>query len=134
MATQAKGTFTVKMIPQTWSESRADDMLGRFLLDKHYLGDLEAASAGQMLSGGTIEKGSAGYVAIEKVTGMLHGRSGTFILQHNGVMNRGVPQLTIAIVPDSGTGELQGLAGTMTIQIADGKHSYELAYTLATIE
>jgi hypothetical protein len=134
MTTQAKGSFEVKMTPQAWSESPADQTLGRFLLDKQYHGDLEAISQGQMLSAGTAEKGSAGYVAIEKLVGTLHGRTGSFVLQHNGVMDRGVPQLTIAIVPDSGTGELQGVAGTMTIQIADGQHSYELAYTLVTIQ
>jgi Protein of unknown function (DUF3224) len=134
MTTQAKGSFEVKMTPQAWSESSADQTLGRFLLDKQYHGDLEATSQGQMLSAGTAEKGSAGYVAIEKLNGTLHGRTGSFVLQHNGVMDRGTPQLTIAIVPDSGTGELQGLAGAMTIQIADGRHSYELAYTLVTIQ
>jgi hypothetical protein len=131
---QAKGSFDVKMAPQAWSDAPADATLGRFLLDKQYHGDLEAASQGQMLTAGTVEKGSAGYVAIEKVTGTLQGRAGSFAMQHNGVMNRGVPQLTIAIVPDSGTGELIGLAGTMTILIAEGKHSYELVYTLASIE
>ena len=84
-----------------------------------------------MLAAGTSVKGSAGYVAIERVSGKLHGRSGTFALQHSGTMNRGEPQLKIAVVPDSGTGELAGLAGTMSIQIADGKHSYELDYTLS---
>jgi uncharacterized protein DUF3224 len=134
MVTQAKGTFEVKMTPQAWSEPPVEETLGRFLLDKQYHGDLEATSQGQMLSAGTSEKGSAGYVAIEKVTGTLQGRSGSFVLQHNGIMNRGVPQLTIAVVPDSGAGELTGLGGTMTIEIADGKHSYEFSYTLATIQ
>jgi hypothetical protein len=134
MEIHAEGSFEVKMTPQTWSEPPVDETLGRFLLDKQYHGDLEATSQGQMLSGGDIGKGSAGYVAIAKVTGTLQGRTGSFILQHNGVMNRGVPQLTITIVPDSGCGELTGVAGKMTIQIADGKHSYELAYTLATIQ
>jgi hypothetical protein len=134
MTTQAKGSFEVKMTPQGWSETAADPSLGRFRLDKQYHGDLEATSDGQMLTAGSEVKGSAGYVAIEKVTGTLHGRSGSFSMQHNGVMNRGVPELTIRIVPDSGTDELKGLAGTMTIQIADGRHAYELAYTLATIQ
>ncbi len=84
-----------------------------------------------MLTGGTDVKGSAGYVAIERVTGTLHGKSGSFILQHSGTLTRGAPQLTITVVPDSGTGELAGLAGTMMIIIADGKHSYEFEYTLA---
>lgn len=134
METHAKGSFEVKMTPQTWGESPVDKTLGRFMLDKQYHGDLEATSQGQMLSGGDVGKGSAGYVAIEKVTGTLQGRAGSFLLQHNGIMNRGVPQLTITIVPDSGIGELTGLAGAMNIQIADGKHSYELTYTLATIQ
>jgi hypothetical protein len=84
-----------------------------------------------MLSFMTAVKGSAGYVAIEQVTGSLHGRSGGFVLQHNGTMTRGVPQLTVSVVPDSGTGDLEGLAGTLTIIIADGKHSYEFEYTLS---
>jgi hypothetical protein len=134
MVTHAKGTFEVKMSPQTWSESSEDATLARFRLDKQYHGDLEAASQGQMLSAGTSEKGSAGYVAIEKVTGTLQGRNGTFVLQHNGTMNRGNPQLTIAVVPDSGAGELTGLGGSMTIEINEGKHSYEFCYTLATIQ
>jgi hypothetical protein len=83
-----------------------------------------------MLSAGTSVKSSAGYVAIERVIGTLNGRRGTFVLQHSGTMTRGEPQLTISVVPDSGTGELEGLAGTMTIAIADGKHSYEMHYTL----
>ncbi len=82
-------------------------------------------------SSGTQVKGSAGYVAMEQVTGTLHGRSGTFVLQHNGTMTRGIPLLTVTVVPDSGTGELAGLAGKMAIVIADGKHSYEFDYTLA---
>lgn len=136
MTSQAKGPFEVKMTPQPWSESSsADHTLGRFLMDKQYHGDLEASSTGQMLSAGTGEKGSSAvYVAIEKVTGSLQGRTGTFALYHIGIMNRGVPSLTITVVPDSGTGDLTGLAGSMTIQIQDGKHSYEFAYTLATVQ
>jgi hypothetical protein len=134
MVTHAKGSFEVKMTPQVWSEPPLEESFGRFLLDKQYHGDLEATSQGQMLSAGTSEKGSAGYVAIEKVTGALQGRSGTFVLQHNGTMNRGNPQLTIAVVPDSGAGELTGLGGSMTIEITEGKHSYEFCYTLATIQ
>ena len=132
MTTHATGAFTIKMTPQSWNES--DQTLGRFLLDKQYSGDLEATSEGQMLSAGTAEKGSAGYVAIEKVTGKLQGRSGTFVLQHTGLMNRGIPELTIIIVPDSGTGELTGLGGTMTLGNADGKKTYDFAYSLATIQ
>jgi hypothetical protein len=93
-------------------------------------GDLEATSKGQMLTAGTPAKGSAGYVAIERVSGTLHGRTGTFILQHSGTMTRGALQLSITVVPDSGTGQLTGLTGKMDIQITDGKHSYDVAYTL----
>lgn len=126
MSTQARGTFEVKLTPQ--ATDAAD--LGRMSIDKQFHGDLEAASKGEMLSAMGSVQGSAGYVAIEKVTGSLKGRSGTFVLQHNGIMNRGTPQLTISVVPDSGTGQLEGLSGTMTIEIADGKHSYSFEYTL----
>jgi hypothetical protein len=132
MTTHATGAFTIKMTPQSWNES--DQTLGRFLLDKQYSGDLEATSEGQMLSAGTAEKGSAGYVAIEKVSGKLQGRCGTFVLQHTGLMNRGNPELTIIVVPDSGTGELTGLGGTMILGNADGKKTYDFAYSLATIQ
>ena len=83
-----------------------------------------------MLAAATSVKGSAGYVAIEQVTGSLHGRSGSFVLQHSGTMTRGAPQLAVSVVPDSGTGELAGLAGTMTISVADARHSYDFEYTL----
>lgn len=106
-------------------------MLGRMTIDKQFQGDLEATSKGQMLAAMTAEKGSAGYVAIEKVSGTLHGRKGTFVLQHSGTMNRGDQQLSIAVVPDSGTGELVGLIGKMTIKIEGGKHFYEFQYTIA---
>jgi hypothetical protein len=101
-------------------------------LDKRFHGDLEGTSQGEMLAAMTAVKGSAGYVAIERVTGTLRGRKGTFALQHTGIMNRGTPSLTITVVPDSGTEQLTGLSGTMAIIItADGKHSYEFDYTLA---
>jgi hypothetical protein len=98
---------------------------------KQFQGDLEATSKGQMLTAMTEVTGSAGYVAIERVSGKLHGHSGTFALQHSGSMTRGAPHLTITVVPDSGTGELVGLAGKMTINIVDGKHFYDFEYTLA---
>lgn len=104
--------------------------IGRMSIDKQFHGDLEAVSKGQMLSVATRVKGSAGYVAIEQVTGSLHGRSGSFALQHTGTMTRGAPQLSVTVVPDSGSEELTGLTGTMTIIIVDGKHSYDFAYTL----
>jgi hypothetical protein len=100
-------------------------------IDKQFRGDLEATSQGEMLTGGLIAKGSAGYVAIERVVGTLQGRSGTFILQHSATMTRGAPQLSITVVPDSGTDGLAGLAGRMTIEIAGGDHSYDFEYTIA---
>jgi hypothetical protein len=99
-------------------------------LDKQFHGDLQGAGKGQMLTATTAVKGSAGYVAIERVSGVLHGRSGTFILQHTGTMTRGALQLSITVVPDSGTDQLAGLAGTMSITMAEGKHSYDFTYTL----
>jgi len=126
---RASGTFEVKLLPQT-DDKNGDAALGRMTIDKQFHGDLEGTSKGQMLTGMTDVKGSAGYVAIEKVSGTLKGRTGTFILQHTGTMNRGVPQLTITMVPDSGTGQLAGLAGNFKVIIADGKHSYEFDYTL----
>lgn len=128
--TQANGIFEVKVTPQPPEEAAAGAAIGRMLLDKQFHGDLEATSQGQMLAAGTEVKGSAGYVALERVSGTLHGRSGAFVLQHSGTMNRGMPSLTITVVPDSGTGGLAGLAGSMTIEIADGKHSYGFEYTL----
>ncbi len=125
MQQTATGTFEVKLTPQT-----GEEMPARMLIDKQFNGDLEAASKGQMLSAITTVKGSAGYVAIEQVSGKLNGRGGTFVLQHNATMTRGMPQLNIAVVPDSGTGELEGLSGSMTIQIADGRHAYQFSYTL----
>jgi hypothetical protein len=122
---RANGTFTVKMT------SLADDAkLGRMALDKKFHGDLEAIGKGEMLTAMTDVQGSAGYVAIDRVSGTLHGRSGAFVFQHSGTMTRGTPQLTITVVPDSGTDQLAGLAGAMTIDIADGKHSYDFEYTL----
>jgi hypothetical protein len=126
----ASGSFEVKIIPQPQEEGVGDPRVGRMALDKQYHGSLEATSRGQMLTFMTDVEDSAGYVAIERVTGTLDGRGGTFSLQHSGIMTRGVPQLTITVVPDSGTGELLGLAGRMTIDIADGKHSYDFEYTL----
>ena len=99
-------------------------------IDKRFTGDLTATSQGEMLSAGTAVKGSAGYVAIEKVTGALHGREGTFTLQHSATMNRGAPSLSITVVPDSGTGALAGIAGTMQIIIEHKQHSYIFDYSL----
>lgn len=130
MTQRANGTFEVKLTPQVPDNPGGAAIPGRLSIDKQFHGDLEATSGGQMLAAQTSVKGSAGYVAMERVSGSMHGRSGTFVLQHSGTMTRGVPQLTVTVVPDSGSGELEGLSGTMTIQIADGKHSYEFEYTI----
>ena len=130
MTTRASGTFEVKMSPQSTDDRGEGAPLGRMSIDKQFRGDLDASSKGEMLTAGAIEKGSAGYVAIERVSGSLHGRSGTFALQHHGTMTRGVPRLSIIVVPDSGTGELAGLTGEMTIDRDGGKHSYSFEYTL----
>ena len=131
MTTRASGTFEVKLSPQAPDDTSVNSAVGRMLIDKQFQGDLEGTSKGQMLAATTAVQGSAGYVAIEQVSGKLNGRSGTFVLQHSGTMTRGAPQLTITVVPDSGTGQLTGLMGKMTIIIAEGKHSYEFEYTLA---
>ena len=130
MKTHASGTFDVKLNPQSSEEDADGTGLGRLSIDKQFHGDLEATSKGEMLSAGTSVKGSAGYVAIERVRGALQGRTGTFILQHSGTMTRGAPQLAISVVPDSGTGGLEEISGTMTINIVHGKHFYEFDYTL----
>lgn len=130
MTTRASGTFEVKITPQTPNDKIEGAVPGRMLLDKQFHGDLEAGSRGQMLAAMSEVKGSAGYVAIEQVTGTLAGRSGSFILQHTGTMNRGAPTLSVTVVPDSGTGRLLGLTGKMNINIVDGKHFYEFDYTL----
>lgn len=130
MTGHASGTFGVKMTPQSTEEKTEATPLARMSIDKQFHGDLEATSKGEMLSAGTPVKGSAGYVAIERVSGKLKGRAGTFVLQHSGTMNRGAPQLTITVVPDSGTSELAGLSGKMSINIVEGKHSYDFEYSL----
>ena len=130
MPGHAAGPFDVKVTPQPADEKVGDPSVGRMALDKQFHGDLEATSKGQMLATMTDVKGSAGYVAMERVSGTLHGRKGTFALQHTGTMTRGTPSLTITVVPDSGTGELVGLTGTMGIRIVEGKHSYDFSYTL----
>ena len=128
---QAIGTFEVRVVPQKPDSEVAESArLGRMSLDKTFNGDLEATSKGEMLSAMSEVKGSAGYVAMERVTGALHGRSGSFVLQHTGTMTRGEPQLSVMVVPDSGTGDLAGLTGNLTIRVEDGKHSYEFDYSL----
>jgi Protein of unknown function (DUF3224) len=131
MPTHATGPFDVKLDPQPADPKAGGDSVSRLLLDKQYHGDLDATSKGTMLAAGTAVKGSAGYVALEVVTGTLTGHTGTFILQHSATMNRGTPTLSITVVPDSGTGQLTGLSGKMNIIIAEGKHTYDFEYTLA---
>lgn len=130
MPIRASGTFNVSLNRLAPDDPSDEIVLARMSIDKQFQGDLNATSKGQMLAAGTDVKGSAGYVAIERVTGMLQGRAGTFILQHNGVMNRGEPTLSVTVVPDSATGELVGLAGTMVIIVKDKAHFYEFEYTL----
>jgi Protein of unknown function (DUF3224) len=136
MSHPAKGPFEVKLVPQKADNPQAEKSgHGRMSIDKHFHGDLEGTSQGEMLSIMTTTKGSAAYVAIEKVTGKLAGREGTFALQHSATMNRGVPSLAITVIPDSGTGALEGLAGSMKIIIEpDGKHFYEMEYALPASE
>src|SRR6185369_10904910 len=127
MRDRATGAFEVQLSPQ----EDAGSPVGRMSIDKQFEGALEARSKGQMLMAASESvQGSAGYVAIEKVTGTLNGRSGTFCLQHNATMNRGVGDLNIVVIPDTGTEQLTGLSGKMNIIIADGKHSYEFDYEL----
>jgi len=133
MTQLAKGPFDVKLNPQPLAleDDGEGAARGRMSLDKRFHGDLDATSKGEMLTAMSGTQGSAGYVAIEKVTGTLDGRAGTFALQHSATMTRGAPDLRIIVVPDSGTGALAGLAGTMKIVIAEGgKHFYELEYSL----
>jgi Protein of unknown function (DUF3224) len=128
VSNHARGTFEVKLTPQPAGE---DASLGRMQIDKQFSGEIEGTSKGEMLTAGTSVKGSGAYVAIERVTGTLKGRRGSFTLQHSGTMTRGAaPQLTISVVPDSGTDQLTGLTGTMTINIVNGKHLYDFEYTL----
>ena len=130
VTTRATGIFDVKLAPLAAYDTTPGSTLARMSIDKQFHGDLDGTSKGEMLIAGTGTKGSAGYVAVERVTGTLRGRKGSFILQHNATMNRGAPELHILVVPDSGTDELTGLSGTMNMIIADGKHSYEFDYSL----
>ena len=126
-----KGTFEVKLEPLQFSQEAKDGIqLGRMSIDKTFHGDLSGQSKGEMLSAMTDTKGSAGYVAIEQVRGELNGRKGSFVLQHFGMMNRGENRLILEVVPDSGTGELKGLSGSMQIIMEEGQHYYEFEYSL----
>jgi len=126
----AKGPFDVKLSPQT-SPELPQGVISRMSIDKTFHGDLEGTSKGEMLAAGSGGKGSSGgYVALEQVTATLNGRKGTFVLQHSATMTAGVPQLSIIVVPGSGTDQLAGLSGKMDIIITEGKHSYDFEYTL----
>src|SRR5262249_53029984 len=125
----ASGPFDAKLTPQPMHD-KADKSLGRMSVAKEFHGDLEATSVAEMLTADTDVKGSGVYVAVERVTGTLKGRKGSFSLYHTGIMTRGKPELAIRVVPDSGTGELVGLTGSVKINIVEGKHSYEFEYSL----
>ncbi|MBE1160384.1 DUF3224 domain-containing protein [Dyella acidiphila] len=127
---QANGSFEVKLVPQAAAPGIEAANLGRQTLDKRFSGDLEATSLGEMLSAMGQVQGSAGYVAIERITGTLHGKRGSFVLQHSGTMDRGVPSLAISVVPDSGTDELAGITGALQIRIEQGQHFYSFDYRL----
>jgi len=129
MTQHARGTFDVTTKPVAMNEQAQAATLGRFSLDKQFHGDLEGTGAGEMLTAGRVE-GSGGYVAIERINGTLHGRAGSFVLQHTGTMAPGVLELSITVVPDTGTGELTGLAGKLSIDFSGGGHAYDLEYTL----
>lgn len=126
----AKGSFLVSLLPLEFENESAESKLGRMSITKQISGDLVASTKGQMLSAMTEIKGSAGYVAIEHVTGVLAGKQGTFVLQHTGTMKRGAPSLSVTVVPDSGTGALSGIEGEFKIDIVEGQHFYEFAYRL----
>lgn len=131
MTTCVKGTFDVKLSPLDPHNRNEEARIARMAIDKQFHGELDATSQGEMLSAGTAVKGSAGYVAVERVTGTLQGRRGSFTLQHNATMIRGAPYLNIIVVPDSGSGELKGITGTMNIRVEHGTHYYEFEYSLA---
>ena len=126
----ANGPFDVKLSPQSPAPGIEAANLGRQTINKQFHGDLEATSLGEMIAAMSSVQGSAGYVAMERVTGVLHGKRGSFVLQHTGIMDRGTPSLVITVVPDSGTDALTGLTGSMKIQIEQGKHSYTFDYDL----
>jgi uncharacterized protein DUF3224 len=131
VTTHISGAFDVKITPQKPDNKEAESAnFGRMSIDKQFHGDLDATSKGEMLSILSDAKDAGGYVALERVTGTLRGRSGTFALQHNGTMSRGTFELSVTVVPESGTGQLVGLAGKMTIRIVEGKHFYDFDYTL----
>lgn len=130
---KAFGEFHVKLQPLDFYAQGSDGVnFGRMSLDKIFSGDLQATSKGEMLSAMTTTKGSAGYVAIEQVSGSLSGKKGSFVLQHFGTMNRGKDRLVLEIIPDSGSGELSGISGSMHIKVENGKHFYDLEYDFSS--
>ena len=129
MTLKATGEFDVKVVPVA-DEKGEGGSLGRMSLDKQFRGDLSGTSKGEMLTAMTATKGSAGYVAVERFTGTLAGKAGSFMLQHTGTMNRGAQSLSVSVVPDSGTGQLAGLEGRMGIRIEGGKHFYDFDYSV----
>lgn len=130
MTQQVKGAFDIKRTPEPGCDMGDGVVAGHFRIDKRFQGALDATSVVHMLAVGTDVPGSAGYVAIERVSGALQGKKGTFFLQHNGIMARGAPTLSLTVVPDSGTGELKGLSGRMAIDIVEGQHFYTFDFTL----
>jgi len=129
MTNHAAGTFEVKLAPQ---DDKSDDKsMGRMTVEKQWHGAMEGTSRGQMLTGGDVSTGSATYVAIEKFSGTINGRSGTLLFQHMGTMNRGVQDLKISVVPDSGTDQLKGIKGRLTGKIEGGKHFYDFEYSIS---
>ena len=130
MTTRISGTFEVTIGKESVHDAATDSGIGRMTLNKRYHGSLDARSVGEMLTGMTATRGSAGYVAIERVEGTLDGRSGTFMLQHGGTMNRGAPTLAVEVIPDSGTEALVGLEGRMAIRIEGGQHFYDFDYLI----
>ncbi|RFB78010.1 DUF3224 domain-containing protein [Methylovirgula sp. 4M-Z18] len=127
---QASGQFDVTLRPEPLSAVAETSGMNRMSLDKSYHGDLAAVSKGEMLAFRSAIDGSAGYVAMETVTGTLRGRAGAFVLQHSATMIRGTPAQSIVVVPDSGTGDLSGLSGSLKITITEGQHAYTFEYML----
>ena len=125
-----KGAFDLTLVPQDLAFTHEEAGLGRMSIDKRLHGELDATSKGEMLSAMSAVKGSAGYVAMERVTGTIQGRKGSFVLQHSATMNRGVQSMSITVVPDSGTDELEGLQGSLIIDIVDGKHYYTFTFEI----
>jgi hypothetical protein len=130
MTTQVKGEFDVKRTPEGGVDLGGGVAAGHFRFDKVFHGALDATGVVHMLAVATAVDGSAGYVAVERIDGALDGRRGSFLTQHNGILDRGKPSLSVTVVPDSATGELEGLTGRIVIDIVEGKHYYTFDYSL----